>query len=121
MFTEGNEAQYDYMAPIAILMTVCALAFFMVTWTRNKYVPKGKNLLIIGDDKFRELFDYVRIGSKDKKIYSYTVQQTKELNPQTDDDFVCNIEITYDKGFKLTGMVFRLYELEFVLNIWKNN
>ena len=80
-----------------------------------------KNLLIIGDDKFRELFDYVRIGSKDKKIYSYTVQQTKELNPQTDDDFVCNIEITYDKGFKLAGMVFRLYELEFVLNIWEIN
>ena len=47
MFTEGNEAQYDYMAPIAILMTVCALAFFMVTWIRNKYVPKGKNLLIM--------------------------------------------------------------------------
>ena len=47
MFTEGNEAQYDYMAPIAILMTVCALAFFMVTWIRNKYVSKGKNLLIM--------------------------------------------------------------------------
>lgn len=47
LFTEGNEAQYDYMAPIAILTTVCMLAIFMVTWVRKQYVVKGKNLLIM--------------------------------------------------------------------------
>ena len=80
-----------------------------------------KNLLIIGDDKFRELFDYVRIGSKDKKVYSYTVKQIKELNPHTDDDFVCSIDITHDASGKLTGMIFKLYEIEFLLDVWNND
>lgn len=47
MFTEGNVAQYDYMAPIAILTAVCVLAFFMVTWIKNKYVVSGKNFVIM--------------------------------------------------------------------------
>lgn len=77
-----------------------------------------RNLLLIGDKKFRELFDYVRKGSKSKKTYSYTVEQTKEPNPLINDDFICSVEITYDDSRKLTGMILNLYELEFNLNIW---
>lgn len=76
------------------------------------------NLLINSDDKFRELFDYVRKGSRTKRVYSYTVKQTKSPNPLENDDFVCSVEITYDDSYKLTGMIFNLYELEFVLDIW---
>lgn len=47
MFAEGNKDQYDYMAPIAILITACVLAFFMVQWIRKKYLPTGKNLWIM--------------------------------------------------------------------------
>lgn len=78
-----------------------------------------EKMFIVSDNKFRELFDYVRKGSRTKKIYSYTVKQTKEHNPLTNDDFICSIQITHDDSYKLTGMIFNLYELEFVLNIWK--
>ena len=76
------------------------------------------NLLLVDDEKFRELFDYVRKGSKTKRVYSYTVKQTKEPNPLGNDNFICSVEITYDDSYKLTGMIFNLYELEFVLDIW---
>jgi len=47
MFKAGNEDQYDYMAPIAILITVCVLAAFMVTWIRKRYVVAGRNFVIM--------------------------------------------------------------------------
>jgi len=47
MFGENNELQYEYMAPIAILTTVCVLAAFMVCWYRKKCMPMGRNLLIM--------------------------------------------------------------------------
>ncbi len=75
------------------------------------------DLFLFGDDKIKELFDYVRKGSRCKKIYSYTVNQTKEIVPLDNDDFICSVEITHDKSYKLTGMVFKLFELEFILNI----
>ncbi len=74
-------------------------------------------LLFIEEGKMRELFDYARKGSKCKKVYSYTVKQIKEVSPFANDDFICSIEITHDNSSKLTGMILRLYELEFILNI----
>lgn len=47
MFKSGNQDQYDYMAPITILITVCVLAAFMVTWLRRKYAVTGINLVIM--------------------------------------------------------------------------
>jgi Gpi18-like mannosyltransferase len=47
MFQSGDKNQYDYIAPLAILITIGVLAFFMVSWLRKKYMPTGKNLIIM--------------------------------------------------------------------------
>ena len=69
------------------------------------------------DSKLRELLNYVRRGDRNKKVYSYTVKQTKDPNPLINDDFVFSIEITHDESYALTGMIFKLYELEFNLSL----
>ena len=47
MFQSGDENQYNYMAPLAIMITIGVLAFFMVSWLRKKYMPTGRNLIIM--------------------------------------------------------------------------
>lgn len=47
MFKENDKNQYDYIAPLAILITVGVLAFLMVSWLRKKYMPTGRNLIIM--------------------------------------------------------------------------
>lgn len=47
MFTENNEAQYECMGAVAIVITVCVLAILMGSWIRKKYEPTGRNLVIM--------------------------------------------------------------------------
>ena len=67
------------------------------------------------DTKMKELINYVRYGKKDK-IYEYTVQETKSIIPYSNDDFVASIDLTCDSN-GLSGMVFKLFELQFTLKI----
>ncbi len=47
MFSADDVNQYECFAPEAILITIGVLAFFMVSWIRKKYMPTGKNLMIM--------------------------------------------------------------------------
>lgn len=47
MFSENNEAQYECMGAVAIVITVCVLALLMGGWIRNKYMPTNRNLLLM--------------------------------------------------------------------------
>ena len=38
---------YFYLKRVAILLTVCILAFFMILWMQKKYAATGKNLIIM--------------------------------------------------------------------------
>ena len=69
----------------------------------------------IYDNKMNELIKYVRYGEKGK-IYEYTVSQTKEILPYSDDNFVANVHLNLDND-TLTGITLNLFELKFVLKI----
>lgn len=47
MFSANDVDQYNCFAPEAILITIGILAAFMVCWIRKKYMPTGRNLLIM--------------------------------------------------------------------------
>jgi predicted transcriptional regulator len=67
------------------------------------------------DEKMSELFNYVRFGNKNKKVYNYTVKIRDEYYG---DDFISRIDLLFDnKSKKIIGMNFDLYELRFTLYI----
>ena len=41
------DAQYEQLKNMAIIFTVCVLAFIMLLWVRGKYITSGKNLIIL--------------------------------------------------------------------------
>ena len=47
MFSANDEGQYECFAPEAILITIGILAVFMVCWIRKRYMPTGRNLIIM--------------------------------------------------------------------------
>lgn len=81
-------------------------------------LKETNNSFFILDKKMEELHEYVRFAGREKRVYDYSVTKIKEIVPLSQDDFVSSIKLNVNENKKcLTGMVFRLFELEFVLNI----
>lgn len=75
-----------------------------------------QNSFYLFDSKMRELFDYVRKGNRNKRVYKYTVVQNKEVVPFANDDFVASIGLNFDEK-RISGMTLSLFELNFELLI----
>lgn len=71
----------------------------------------------IYEDKPNELIQYVRRG-KPNKIYTYEVKQIEHIEPfSNSNNLVSSIKMTLNSNNEVSGMVFRLFELEFTLTI----
>lgn len=82
----------------------------------QNFNQKDDKLISMYDQKMRELFDYVRMGDKSKKIYEYTVTEYKNLQILSDDNFISSIKLCFD-GKQLTGMTLKLFNLKFDLTL----
>ena len=63
------------------------------------------------------LSQYVRVGSKERKIYDYSVAERNPVVPFSSDDFVASIKLNFGERNTLVGMTLNLYVLEFTLTI----
>ena len=117
-FSEGidiDQLKNSYVVSrflVKVFTEICL--FYGLEYQLNKNVDS----FFVLDKKFEELHNYVRFEGRTKKVFDYSVFQTKEIKPLSQDDFVASIKLNVDEDKKCwTGMVFRLFELEFVLNI----
>ena len=78
---------------------------------------KGEAKFFVLDEKMKELSQYVRVGSKERRIYDYSVAKRNPVVPFSSDDFVASIKLNFGERNTLVGMTLNLYELEFTLTI----
>lgn len=77
----------------------------------------GEKTAIKFDEKISELVKYIRRGDKTKKVYCYQVTLEKEPVPFSADDFIASINLKVDDKNNLSGMILKLFELKFDLDI----
>lgn len=89
--------------------------FYYLEWVKNTY-NADEELYFEYDEKLKELTNYLRLGKKDK-IYNYKVRQTKPIEFFQPDNFVADIELKFNSDKTLSGMILKLFEIEFQLSI----
>lgn len=89
--------------------------FYYLEWL-DKSENNDEEFRFEYDEKMKKLTNYVRLGKK-SKVYNYEVRQIKPLELFSANDFIADINLTFNKDLSLSGMILKLYELEFVLKI----
>lgn len=117
-FSKGidtDELRNNYIVSRMLVKIFIEVYLYYSIIEMKQYENINDDYNFVFDTKMKELINYVRYGKKDK-IYEYTVQETKSIIPYSNDDFVASIDLTCDSN-GLSGMVFKLFELQFTLKI----
>lgn len=112
-----KELENNYIVSRFLVKIFTEIELFFWLRSMKESEPVDEDFYFIYDEKMKELVEYVRYG-KAGKIYEYQIKQTKEVSPYSNEDFIASVEIIFDDKYEdITGMIFKLQELEFTLRI----
>ena len=110
-----NQLKNNYIVSRFLVKIFTEINLYYMLVATEESSDYDENFYFEFDNKMKELFDYARYG-KVNKLYDYKVEQIKDIIPLSNDDFICSIELLVNND-EITGMIFKLYELQFALYI----